>query len=202
VTVQAAPAAEAKAAPAVVGSGDKAFETLLREVTPKLTAARTTAEIDPLRRAVEEIDSRSLNRDNRIRRYRLLRDMGRIEHQIALTEIDARSREIDANLEARLAEIERKYQERLRNIRQEFGRKQKARFVSTGIVRYRPDIVGRHPSFRLEEGKRMRYFLIALDFDLHKFDGRRVGVTGLMDPESGTGYKTIMVTRIEILGDK
>ena len=35
-----------------------------------------------------------------------------------------------------------------------------------------------------------------------KFAGKRVGVIGLTDPESGTGYSTIMVKRIEILGNK
>ena len=43
---------------------------------------------------------------------------------------------------------------------------------------------------------------IANQFDLGRFVGKRVGVIGIADPESGTGYETVMVKRIEILADE
>ena len=45
-------------------------------------------------------------------------------------------------------------------------------------------------------------FTVANQFDLGRFVGKRVGVIGITDPESGTGYETVMVKRIEILADE
>jgi hypothetical protein len=181
---------------------DQRFETLAAEIRPKLTSASTTAEIEPLRRAVEEFDSSGLSSTNRTRRYELLNEITRAELEAAKKELVEREKDIVERLDHRLEEIERKYRERLQQIKSEYDRTRKPRYVATGIVSHRPDLFGRHPSFRIEEGGKMRYFLIATDYDLNKFVGKRVGVTGLTDPESGTGHRTVMVKRIEILGAK
>jgi hypothetical protein len=107
---------------------------------------------------------------------------------------------VSANLDTKLQEIDKKYKRRLAEIREEYEREKKPLYVATGIVQWAPDIFGRYPSYRIVEGDKMRYYLIATQFDLGRFVGKRVGVVGITDPESGTGFQTVMVKRIEILG--
>lgn len=180
---------------------DRHFELLVKAVMLELPKVKSTKAIQPLRRAIMQVDPKRLNSDNRNRRVTLLSRIIRQEHKLAIAELTHREKQINDELERKLAEIEARYKEKLRRLRE--SRKPKApRFVATGIVEYSPDLFGRTPSYRLAKGKKMRFFLIAAEFDLKKFVGKRVGVTGLTDPESGTGYRTIMVRRIEILGDK
>ena len=180
---------------------DRQFESLVRAVTLELKKVKSTEAIQPLRRAIMQVDPKHLSMNNRNKRITLLSRIIKQEHTFAVEELKHREKLINDELEKKLAEIEKRYNEKLRKLRD--SRKPKApRFVATGIVEYSPDIFARTPSYRLAKGKKMRFFLIAADFDLKKFIGKRVGVTGLTDAESGTGYRTIMVRRIEILGDK
>ena len=175
---------------------------LAASVRVKLTAAKTVDEIEGLRRTVETVDPTSLGRQGQEERLRLLSDLVKAERGAAGREFEAAEKRVLSDLEKRLLVIQREYERRLHLIQTEANRNTKPRYTATGIVRHRPDIVGRYPSFRLEEGDEMRYYLIASDFDLHRFRGKRVGIVGLKDPESGTGYETIIVRRIEILGEK
>jgi len=181
---------------------DRRFTKLEPEVRERIGAVHTSQEIEPLRRAVAEIDRSQLSVDNRERRVRLLADILEKERKLTIAELKSREAEVSAALDQKLQEIESRYKKRLAEIRDEFEREKKPRYVATGIVQWSPDVFGRYPSYRLVEGTKMRYYLIANQFDLGRFVGKRVGVVGITDPESGTGYETVMVKRIEILGDE
>jgi uncharacterized protein YgiM (DUF1202 family) len=186
----------------ILAKTDAEFAKLAASVRVKLTAAKTVAEIEGLRHSVETVDPTTLGRQGQEERLRLLSDLVKAERNAAGREFEAAEKRVLTDLEKRLLIIQREYERRLHQIQIEANRNPRPRYTATGIVRHRPDIVGRYPSFRLEEGDEMRYFLIASDFDLHRFRGKRVGIVGLKDPESGTGFETIIVRRIEILGDK
>lgn len=191
----------AAAAPLETDS-DRKFLEVESDVRQKLPHAKTTAEITPLRKAVAEVDREALSLPNRERRVKLLADLVETERKLSIHELQSKETEVRSDLDAKLKEIQRNYEKRLREIRDEFEKQKKAPFTATGIVEWRPDIVARHPSYRLMEAGKMRYFLISTEYDLGRFVGRRVGVSGLVDPESGTGYETIIIKRIEILGDQ
>lgn len=197
---------EAGVAPALAVSddtaADKQFKKLEPDVRKKVAAAKTTAELEPIRNSVSGIDRAALNGDNQDRRVKLLSDILDKERKLAIEELKSRETEVSAALDQKLQEIDRKYKRRLAEIREEFEREKKPRYIATGIVQWAPDIVGRFPSYRLIEGDKMRYYLIANQFDLGRFVGKRVGVVGITDPESGTGYETVMVKRIEILANE
>jgi hypothetical protein len=158
--------------------------------------------VEPLKRAVVEIDRSQLSLENRERRVQLLADLLDKERKFAIRELQAREETVKDGLAMRLEEIERKYKRRLEQIRKDFEQESKPRYIATGIVEWVPDIFGRVPSYRLSAGGKMKYFLIATQFDLGRFVGKRVGVVGITDPESGTGYRTVMIRRIEILGEE
>jgi hypothetical protein len=201
----AQPKAE-KAAPKTPGpvqtDSDREFSRLEPDVRAKLKGAKNSSDVAPLKRAVVEIDRSQLSLENRERRVQLLADLLDTERKFAIRELQAREVTVQEDLEKRLKEIERKYKRRLDEIRKDFEKESKPRYVATGIVQWVPDIFGRVPSYRLVEAGKMRYFLIATQFDLGRFVGKRVGVSGITDPESGTGYQTVMIRRIEILGDE
>jgi len=181
---------------------DRRFRVLAARLRGELDDAKTADELRGLRARVEAIDRSALSLENRERRVRLIYDIMETEQTIVLEEVRRREEEVRGDLDRKLQEIERRYQRRLQEIKDELNRTRKPRFTALGVVRWAPDPFGRHPSFRLVEGGKMRYFLIAPDFDLKKFSGKRVGVVGITDPESGTGYETVMVKRIEILGER
>jgi len=181
---------------------DRRFVKLEPDVRTKLKNAKDAAEVEPLKRAVVEIDRSQLSLENRERRVQLLADLLDTERKFAIRELQAREDQVKDSLSKRLEEIERKYKHRLEQIRKDFERDSKPRYIATGIVEWVPDIFGRVPSYRLVEAGKMRYFLIATQFDLGRFIGKRVGVSGITDPESGTGYRTVMIRRIEILGEE
>jgi len=181
---------------------DRRFRVLAARLRGELDDAKTADDLRGLRARVEAIDRSALSLENRERRVRLIYDIMETEQTVVLEEVRRREAEVRGDLDRKLQEIERRYQRRLQEIKDELRRTRKPRFTALGVVRWSPDPFGRHPSFRLVEGGKMRYFLIAPDFDLKKFSGKRVGVVGITDPESGTGYETVMVKRIEILGEK
>lgn len=183
-------------------AGDQRFLQVEGDIRAKLGRAKTLDDIEQLKAAIAGVDRDTLSLSNRERRVKLLADIVDAERRISVESLKSREYEVKADLDRKLKEIQLKYEQRLREIRAEFEREKKSPYTAVGIVEWRPDLVGRFPSFRLAEGGNMRYYLITTDFDLHKFVGKRVGVNGLADPESGTGYETIMVERIEILGDK
>ena len=76
------------------------------------------------------------------------------------------------------------------------------RYTAVGIIELRPDVLGRTPAYRMNVGGKLKCYIIAPAYDLRRFKGKRVGVIGIQDRESGTGYHTVMVKRIEIIGDK
>lgn len=194
---------EADGAPALSVPADTAadaqFVKLEPDVRKKVAAAKTTGEIEQLRASVTGIDRSQLSPDNQDKRVKLLSDILDKERKLAIEELKTKETEVSAALDQKLQEIDKKYKRRLAEIREEFEREKKPRYIAMGIVQYAPDIVGRYPSYRIVEGDKMRYYLIANQFDLGRFVGKRVGVVGIADPESGTGYETVMVKRIEIL---
>ncbi|HEX5139193.1 MAG TPA: SH3 domain-containing protein [Planctomycetota bacterium] len=196
---------DAAAAPALtLGStaADAKFEKLEPGARAKLKTAKTAADVELVRTSVATIDASELSPDNRDKRVKLLSDVLDKERMLAIEELRAKETELNTALDSKLSEIDKKYKRRLAEIREEFEREKKPRYVATGIVKFVPDIVGRYPSYRLVEGDKMRYYLIANQFDLGRFVNKRVGVIGITDPESGTGYETVMVKRIEILADE
>ena len=197
---------EAGAAPALAVSDDSAADKQFRKIEAdarkKVAAAKSTGEIELVRKSVAEIDRTQLNAENQDKRVKLLSDILDKERKLAIEELKIKENEVSAALDQKLQEIDKKYKRRLAEIREEFEREKKPRYIATGIVQWAPDIVGRYPSYRLIEGDKMRYYLIANQFDLGRFVGKRVGVVGITDPESGTGYETVMVKRIEILANE
>ena len=181
---------------------DRQFVRLEPDVRTKLEGAKNSEEVEPLKRAVVEIDRSQLSLENRERRVQLLADLLDKERKFAIRELEAREDTVKDELALRLEEIERKYKRRLEQIRKDFEQESKPRYIATGIVQWVPDIFGRVPSYRITAGGKMKYFLIATQFDLGRFVGKRVGVVGITDPESGTGYRTVMIRRIEILGEE
>jgi len=200
-----APAGDVEPAAApepVVTREDERFLVVESDVREKLGGVSTSKEIAPLKRSVKEIDRSQLSIENRERRVKLLADLLESERQVVIAELKEREDKVKEDLEARLAEIDRNYRKRLAEIRRQAEASRRPRFTTTGIVEWSPDIVGRYPAYRISEGGKMKYFLIATHYDLSRFVGKRVGITGIRDPESGTGHETIMVRRMEILGDK
>ncbi|MFI5402891.1 MAG: SH3 domain-containing protein [Planctomycetota bacterium] len=197
---------EGGAAPTLAVSGetaaDKQFTKVAADARKKLGSAKTSAEVEAVRKNVSEFDRRDLNADNQDKRIKLLSDILDKERKLAIEELKLKETEVSAALDQKLQEIDKKYKRRLAEIREEFEREKKPRYVATGIVQWAPDIVGRYPAYRIVEGDKMRYYLIANQFDLGRFVGKRVGVVGIADPESGTGYETVMVKRIEILASE
>lgn len=197
---------EAGAAPALAVSdesaSDKQFKKVEADARKKVAAAKTTGEIEVVRKSVAGIDRTQLNAENQDKRVKLLSDILDKERKLAIEELKIKENEVSAALDQKLQEIDKKYKRRLAEIREEFEREKKPRYVATGIVQFAPDIVGRYPSYRLVEGDAMRYYLIANQFDLGRFVGKRVGVVGIANAESGTGYETVMVKRIEILASE
>ncbi|MHC4817492.1 MAG: SH3 domain-containing protein [Planctomycetota bacterium] len=190
-----------KASPVLTDS-DRQFKRLEPDVRTKLKGAKNSSEVEPLKRAVVEIDRSQLSLENRERRVQLLADLLDTERKFAIRELQAQEDQVKDGLSKRLEEIERKYKRRLDQIRKDFEQESKPRYIATGIVEWVPDIFGRVPSYRLAEAGKMKFFLIATQFDLGRFVGKRVGVSGITDPESGTGYRTVMIRRIEILGEE
>ncbi len=178
---------------------DREFRVLETRLRGRLGNPQSADELRGMRKRVETVNRRELSLENRERRVRLIFDIMETEQTVVLEDVRRREAEVRGDLDSKLQEIERRYKRRLQKIKDELALK-KPRFTAMGVLRWAPDPFGRHPSFRLVEGGKMRYFLIAPDFDLHRFKGKRVGVTGITDPESGTGYETVMIKRIEILG--
>jgi len=201
-TAPATQEAKRKPATIVLAKTDAEYAKLAASVRVKLTAAKTVAEIEGLRQTVETVDAGTLGRQSQEDRLRLLSELVKAERKAAGAEFEEAEKRVLSDLEKRLLAIQREYERRLHSIQSESKATRKPRYTATGVVRHRPDIVGRYPSYRLEEGNTLRYFLIATEFDLRRFRGKRVGIVGLKDPESGTGFETIIVRRIEILGDK
>ncbi|MGQ0615336.1 MAG: SH3 domain-containing protein [Planctomycetaceae bacterium] len=198
-TPQDAPAA----VPAAVATAtDKQVLELEAQLKAEMAKGWETASLDPIKRALIELDRADLSSEMRERRYRVQMDLLEAEKQFAIARVQAKESAIQENLEKRLAEIERDYKQKLAQIKEEHARPRAPLFTAKGIVRYRPDVLGRYPDFRLEEGGRIRYYLISTDYELYRFQGKRVGVSGLIDPESGTGLYTVVVKRIEILGEE
>lgn len=195
------PAPQPPAGPVLTDS-DREFARLEPTVRTKLEDVKSTSDVEPLKQAVVEIDRSQLSLENRERRVQLLADLLDTERKFAILELQAQEVKVQEDLNKRLDEIERKYKQRLEQIRKDFEQESRPRFIATGIVQWVPDIFGRVPSYRLVEAGKMKYYLIATQFDLGRFIGKRVGVSGITDPESGTGYHTVMIRRIEILGEE
>lgn len=194
-------AKEAAAAPEEP-TGDRMVREMEPQVREAIAKGGEAEEIERLRRALSEIDRGALSDEMREKRFVLVTDLMDAEKKLAVSQLRARESQLRGDLDRRLQEIERDYRRRLQEIRDEFEKEEKPRYVAVGVVMFRPDVLGRIPSYRLEEAGQMRYFLIATAYDLSRFANKRVGVTGLVDPESGTGYETIMVKRIEIVGEE
>ncbi|MGH7163736.1 MAG: SH3 domain-containing protein [Planctomycetota bacterium] len=189
-------------APPAEPEGDRQVRELEPRVRDAIAGGRDKEQVEALRGELLGIDRADLSPDMRELRLQLVADLMDSEKQALIAELKAKEELVKSELDKKLAEIERSYKQRLAEIKAEFEREKKPRYVATGIVLWKPDLFGRYPSYRVEEAGRMRYFLIAPAYDLGKFVGKRVGVIGLADPESGTGHFTVMVKRIEILGEE
>jgi len=194
----AAPAAAGGSA--ALSEADAKFILAEPELRAKMKEAKTLEDFSPIKRTLAEIDHDSLSLDNRERRVKLLGDLVAAEREVALASLKAKEIDVQEGLDTQIKSIQEEYRKRLIEIQKEFQAKGRGpRYVASGIVAWRPDLVGRYPSYRLEEGKQMRFFLIAPDYDLTKYVGKRVGIVGITDPESGTGYHTVIAQRIEII---
>ncbi len=197
------PAEQPAAIPAAVATAtDKQVLDLEAQLKAEVAKGWEAASLDPIKRALDALDRAELSADMRERRYRVQMDLLEAEKQFTIARVQAKESAIKEDLEKRLHEIERDYKRKLAEIKEEYARPRAPMFTAKGIVRYRPDVLGRYPDFRLEEGGRIRYYLISTDYELYRFQGKRVGVSGLIDPESGTGLYTVVVKRIEILGEE
>ncbi|MCZ6788238.1 MAG: SH3 domain-containing protein [Planctomycetota bacterium] len=156
----------------------------------------------PMAKTLKEIKPGELATEDRVRYYRTQAQLAQLEKTQVIRNLRTRESELKDGLDKRLAEIDREYRRKLEQIEAEARKPKRPRYTAIGIVRHAPDILGKYPSHRLVEGGKLRYYLISSTYDLTKFSGKRVGVIGLADPESGTGRYTIMVRRIEIIGDK
>lgn len=195
--------AKPKVAP-IAGSDDHRFIVIEKRVLAQLSGANSVDDLRPIQRTVAGVDDTRLSLENRKRHVALERKLLARERELVVASVHEHEAALLADLEKKIREIEAKYQERIRKL--EDARKAKLaaknRYTAVGIVEYKPHLLGRTPAFRITAGGKLRYYLIAPAFDLHKFAGKRVGVVGMLDRESGTGYFTVMVKRIEIIGEK
>jgi uncharacterized protein YgiM (DUF1202 family) len=205
---EAAPGSDAKTdaeAPApVAGSHDEKFIVVEKRALAALPGARTVDDLQPIRRTLASVDETRLSLENRRRRVALERKLLDRERELIVASVQDHEQELLANLEKKIEAIEAKYQARLKEIEAARTAKKSAenRYTAVGIIEYKPHLLGQTPAFRITNGGKLRYYVIAPAFDLHKFAGKRVGVIGLLDRESGTGYFTVMAKRIEIIGEK
>lgn len=192
------------AAAAAGGSHDEKFIIVEKRALAALSGVRTVDELQPIRRTLASVDETRLSLENRRRRVALERKILDRERELIVASVQDHEKELLAELEQKIEAIEAKYQARLKEIEAaRMAKKNGAnRYTAVGIIEYKPHLLGRTPAFRITNGGKLRYYLIAPAFDLHKFAGKRVGVVGLLDRESGTGYFTVMAKRIEIIGDK
>ena len=147
-------------------------------------------------------DIKKLAPTDRTLYYRVHANLTQLEKRQAIRGLQANEARLKGDLDRRLKEIEAEYQAKLAAIEAETNKSKKPKFTAIGILKHAPDLLGKRPSHRLVEGNKIRYYLISTSYDLSRFAGKRVGVVGLLDPESGTGRYTIMVRRIEILGEE
>ena len=187
------------------GGTVKAIDKKLDTLTLRIDAAlkgRKRVDTAPMTKTLKEIKPEELAAEDRARYYRTQARLAQLEKTQVIRDLRTREGELKDSLDKRLAEIDREYRRKLEQIEADTRKSKKPRYTAIGIVRHAPDILGKYPSHRLVEGGKLRYYLISSAYDLTKFSGKRVGVIGLTDPESGTGRYTIMVRRIEIIGDK
>ncbi|MFQ5845249.1 MAG: SH3 domain-containing protein [Planctomycetota bacterium] len=182
--------------------GDQAVQELRPLIRKALDDKAGTTELGKLQESLVKIDRKTLSPAMYEQRNRLTAEILAAQKTRSMLELHIKKKELRGELERELAAIELKYQQRLEEIRKRYEQPRRQLFTATGVVRYKPDLFGKHPVFRLEEGRKLRYFLVSTTYDLRRFVNKRVGVTGLKDPESGTGHYTIIIHRLEILGDK
>lgn len=199
---EGAAAAAPEAAEGGTLPGDEKVKAIEPQVQKLIAEKKPREEIERVRMALMEIDRNDLSDEMREHRSRLVYQLMDAEKQSVISELKAKEKQMRGDLDQKLQEIDRSYRRRLQEIREEFAREKEPRYIAMGVVTYKPDLFGRTPAYRLEEAGQMKYFLIAPAYDLRKFVGKRVGVTGLLDPESGTGDYTVMVKRIEIVGSE
>jgi len=206
-------APDAKSATAATGEAgnakttvdaDARFIVIEKRVAAQLAQAKSARDLPSIRRALATIDGGKLSISNQRRHLALERQLLRKRDQLIVSDVELAQKGMLADLEKEIERIEEKYRKRIAALEDEHrGVKGSARrYVATGIIEHKPDLLGRTPGFRLSEGGKMRYFVIEPAYNLHQFRGKRVWLVGIKDRESGTGHFTIMVKRIEILSDK
>ncbi|MEE8103956.1 MAG: SH3 domain-containing protein [Planctomycetota bacterium] len=188
---------------AVRAKNDKTLILLDKNIATALKRpAGTAIDIAPMQRTFKAIDLKALAPTDRTLYYRVHANLTQLEKREAIRGLQAKESRLKGDLERRLKLIEEDYQRKLAAIEAEANKPKKPQFTAIGILKHAPDLFGKRPSHRLVEGNKIRYYLISTSYDLSRFSGKRVGVIGLLDPESGTGRYTIMVRRIEILGEE
>jgi len=186
------------------GNVDARFIVIEKEVVAGLARAKTARDLQPIRLTLSGIDGAKLSLVNQRRHIDLERKLMSKRDELVISDVELAQKGMLADLEKEIARIEEKYRKRIAAIEDERRAKRgvKGRYIATGVIEHKPDLLGRTPGFRITEGGKLRYFLIAPAYNLHQFRGKRVGITGILDRESGTGHFTVMVKRIEIISDK
>jgi hypothetical protein len=193
----------AKAATLASMDWDKRYLSIEKSVYGELPKVRAYDDAKQLRLQIMQVKPTTLSAANRERRIVLLSKIVTRERELAGREIAEREKSIGNELDKKLKEIEQRYREKLWRLRQEQkeAARKKPGYVAIGKVEYVPHLLGRHPSHRLTIDGKLRFYLVARDYDLDRFIGKRVGVVGLTDRESGTGLQTVLIKRIEVLTD-
>jgi hypothetical protein len=182
---------------------DKHYLAIEKAVYVELPKVRAYDDAKQLRLQIMEVKPATLSAENRERRIVLLSKIVTRERELASREIKVREKSIGDELDRKLKEIEQRYREKLWRLRQEQkeAARKKPSYVAVGTVDYVPHLLGRHPSHRLTIEGKLKFYLVAKDYDLDRFIGKRVGVVGLTDRESGTGLQTVLIKRIEVLAE-
>ncbi len=186
-------------------AADARFIKIEKSALRDIHGAKTRGDLAAVKLTLATVNGSDLSLANQRRHLDLERKLLRRNRELVVSDVETQQQAVLADLEKQIAEIEAKYQQRINDLHREAEAAKtgkRGRYITTGILEYKPELFGRAPSFRVTEGGKLRHYVIAPAYDLHKYVGKRIGVVGLLDRESGTGYFTVMGKRIEIISDR
>jgi len=186
-------------------AADARFIKIEKSALRDIHGAKTRGDLAAVKLTLATVNGSDLSLANQRRHLDLERKLLRRNRELVVSDVEAQQQTVLADLEKQIAEIEAKYQQRINDLHSEAKAAKtgkRGRYITTGILEYKPELFGRAPSFRVTEGGKLRHYVIAPAYDLHQYVGKRIGVVGLLDRESGTGYFTVMGKRIEIIADR
>lgn len=196
--------AKVAAAAGTTASANAKFVQIEKSAIAKLKGVRSVRELRAIERTLATVDQSRLSVANQTRHSALGEKIYKRKREFMVNSVSADEKKIRADLDRNIKKIEDKYAAERARIQaaRDLKKNGEQRYSAVGIIEHRPDVLGRTPAFRMIHGGKLKYYLIAPAFDLRRFSGKRVGVIGIQDRESGTGYYTIMVKRLEIISDK